>query len=367
MKHQSWILGLAISATALGCGKPKPAEDSPTPTPAPAPKPATPPPAANRPSQGKLMTLPPAPVAAAADAGKIALGHALFFDKRMSVDGSRSCYSCHLNEDGLGGHDPIAIGAGDKKLTRHSPVLWNLAYHNGGFYWDGRAATLEDQALGAWGGGNLGVGKDNLDKKAAELMKIPGYAKLWKDAFGAAPPAAAQVALALAAYERTILCTDTAYDKFAAGDKTALDEAQQRGLDVFLSKGACSTCHTPPHFTLAAMTQGGAYFNAGLGIAGKDEKDVDVGRMSVTQKDLDWAAFKVPTLRGVSKSPPYFHDGSVAKLEDAVRYMANGPQANKNLTGLLQPKGLTDAEIADVVAFLGGLECKTPLVEPKLP
>ncbi len=375
MDHRTWIVGVALGLGLGACSKAKPSKEgeppvkpgpgtaAPTPTPTPPP-----PPPVSRPSQGKVPSLPaltqPDDPARAA---KIELGHALFFDKRMSVDGSRACYSCHLNENGLGGADPIAIGAGDKKLTRHSPVLWNLAYHDGGFYWDGRAATLEDQAKGAWGGGNLGVGKDNLDKKAAELAKIKGYAPLWKAAFGDAAPVADHVAQALAAYERTITCTDTAYDKFAAGDKAALSEAAQRGLDVFLGKGGCSACHTPPYFTISAMTKGGAFFNAGIGTAGKDEKDVDVGRMSVTQQAGDWAAFKVPTLRGVSRSAPYFHDGSVAKLEDAVRYMANGATANKNLTALLQPKNLTDAEVADVAEFLRGLECGGKLEEPKLP
>ena len=367
MKTRTWILGVALGLSLGACSKKKATEDQGAAPPTPPPTAPTPPPV-SRPSQGSLQTMPPLTLPDdPARAAKVELGHTLFFDKRMSVDGSRSCYSCHLNEDGIGGHDPIAIGAGDKKLTRHSPTLWNLGYHKSGFYWDGRAATLEDQVKGAWGGGNLGVGKDNLEKKAAEVAKLPGYAALWKPAFGDAPASADLVAQAVADYLRTITCTDTAYDKFAAGDKTALSEPQQRGLDVFLGKGTCSACHTPPHFTIAAMMDGGAYFNAGIGTAGKDEKDIDVGRFTVTQKPEDWASFKVPTLRGVSKSPPYFHDGSVAKLEDAVRYMGNGAGPNKNLTALLASKNLTDAEIADVTAFLGGLECKTLLVEPKLP
>ena len=157
---------------------------------------------------------------------------------------------------------------------------------------------------------------------------------------------------------------------------------------------ACFTCHSPgsrigatpheglyvadgaivptslgvnPFFTISAMTKGGAFFNAGVGTAGKEEKDVDVGRFTVTQQANDWAAFKVPTLRNVSRSAPYFHDGSAAKLEDAVQYMAAGAQANKNLTPLLASKNLTDAEKADLVDFLHGLDCGLKLDEPKLP
>ena len=371
MSTRTWILGVALGLSLGACGKKKDEPAPPPPPPGANPTtpgtPGTPPPSA-RPSQGTLPKMPALalPDDPARDA-KVALGHALFFDKRLSVDGSRACYSCHLNEDGLGGHDPIAIGPGDKKLTRHSPTLWNLGFHKTGFYWDGRAATLEDVAKGAWGGGNMAVGKENLEKKAAEIGKIKGYAPLWKAAFGGAPASADQVAQALAAYMRTITCTDTAYDKFAAGDKAALDEAQQRGLDVFMGKGGCTACHTPPTFTISSMMDGGAYFNAGIGIVGKPDAEIDPGRGGITQKPEDWAAFKVPSLRGVSKSPPYFHDGSMAKLEDAVRFMAGGGQPNKNLTALLSPKNLSDAELADVVSFLGGLECKTLLTEPKLP
>jgi cytochrome c peroxidase len=325
--------------------------------------------AAPRPSQGKLdplpaLALPDDPARAA----KVALGNALFFDQRMSVDGSKACYSCHLNEDGTGGHDPIAIGPGDKKLTRHSPQLWNIGYAQGAFYWDGRAKTLEDQVKGAWGGGNMGVGKDNLEKKAGELGAVAGYPPLFQAAFGDPAVNADRVAQAVAEYMRTITCADTAYDRFAKGDKVALSEAQQRGLDVFLGKGQCNACHTPPHFTIAMQVDGGVYFNAGVGTAGKPEAEVDVGRMSVTNNPSDWAAFKVPTLRGVAKSPPYFHDGSVATLEAAVKYMAGGAQPNKNLSALLASKNLTDAETGDLIEFLKGLECNGQLTPPaKLP
>src|SRR5512139_2931056 len=106
---------------------------------------------ASRPSQGSLpqmpaLELPPDPKRDA----KVALGHVLFFDKRLSGANDRACYSCHMNEDGNGGHDPLAIGSGDKPLTRHSPVIWNAGYWKNAFYWDGRAATLEDQVKGAW-------------------------------------------------------------------------------------------------------------------------------------------------------------------------------------------------------------------------
>jgi cytochrome c peroxidase len=295
---------------------------------------------------------------------KIKLGHLLFFDKRLSVDGSRSCYSCHQNEDGTGGHEPLAIGAGGKPLTRHSPALWNVGFLPA-LYWDGRAATLEEQATGAWAGPNMGVGKEKLAEKAAEIGAIPGYKKLFDEAFpgkGATPETIVQ---AIASYERTLVCNDTAYDRYMKGDQKALTDVQKRGLEIFNGKAGCVACHTPPFFSIAYMTPTGTYFNVGIGIQGKKEEEVDVGRMAVTKKDTDWAAFKPPTLRNISKTAPYFHDGSVEKLEDAVRAMSNGGYANKNLTPIMTNKELTDREVSDIVAFLKALDCNQKLEVPK--
>lgn len=297
---------------------------------------------------------------------KIELGHQLFFDKRLSGDGSVSCYSCHQNEDGNGGHDPVAIGAKGKKLTRHSPVIWNVGYAKK-HYWDGRSATLEEQGLAALVGGNMGVGKESVEAKAKEIGKIAGYKKQFDAAFPGKGVTPETIVQALSAYQRTLVCADTAYDKYAKGDKTALSPEQKRGLVAFTGKGACTTCHTPPFFSLAFLSPEGAYFNTGVGTQGKAEADVDPGRMNVTKKDTDWAAFKPPSLRNVSKSPPYFHDGSVASLKDAVIFMATGGAKNKNLTPLISDKQLTPTEIDDIVAFLGALDCNQKLEEPKLP
>jgi cytochrome c peroxidase len=288
----------------------------------------------------------------------------LFFDKRLSGKNDRACYDCHKNEDGTGGHDPIAIGSGDVKQTRHAPALWNVGYWKNAGYWDGRAPTLEENTKGAWGGGNMGAGKDNLDKKAAEMAAIPGYKKLFEDAFGKTDVKGDHVAQALSEYMRTFICNDTAYDKFAAGDKAALDEQQQRGLDVFIGKGMCLVCHAPPLFSTAMGVEGGAYFNAGIGTDGVPEDQVDIGRMKVTNQATDWAAFKPPSLRNVTKSPPYFHNGSAAKLEDAVKVMASGGIKNKNLNPIMADRALSAAELGDLIAFLGALECGGKLEVP---
>jgi cytochrome c peroxidase len=304
-------------------------------------------------------------------AEKVALGHALFFDKRLSGASDLSCYSCHLNEDGTGGHDPVAIGSGGKKLTRHAPMLWNVGFYKA-YYWDGRAPTLEANAHGAWGGGNMGgaPGADTpekiteaLDKRAAELAKIPGYKKLLEAAFPGAEIKAQQIESALAEYMRTLRCDDTAYDRYAGGDKAALDESQQRGLDLFSGKGGCIVCHTPPYFS-AAMTSDNQFYNVGIGTKDVAEDQVDIGRKKVTKNDADWAAFRPPSLRNIRKTPPYFHDGSVAKLEDAVKLMATGGIPNRNKHSLMADKQLSDAELKDLVAFLGALDCGGKLEEP---
>jgi cytochrome c peroxidase len=210
----------------------------------------------------------------------------------------------------------------------------------------------------------MGAGADKLDKKAAEIAKIPGYKKLFEAA--GMKGTADDVASALAEYERTMICKDTRYDKYAAGDKTAMNDQEQRGLDIFLGKGQCLICHAPPFFSTAMGVEGGVYFNMGMG-TDVPEDQVDIGRMKVTNQQSDWAAFKPPSLRNVTKSAPYFHNGSVAKLEDAVKIMSSGGIKNKNLNPVLADRNLTDAERADLIAFLGALECPEKLEEPKLP
>jgi cytochrome c peroxidase len=295
---------------------------------------------------------------------KVELGHLLFFDKRLSADNSRSCYSCHQNEDGNGGKDPIAIGAKNKQLTRHSPVIWNVGYLPK-LYWDGRSDTLEAQGTAALAGGNMGVGKENLDKKAEEIGKIAGYKKRFDEVFPGKGSTPETIVQALSAYERTLVCDDTAYDRYAKGDPKALSDKQKQGLELFTGKAACITCHTPPYFSLAYLTKEGAFFNVGVGIEGKKEEEVDVGRMAVTKKDTDWAAFKPPSLRNVSKSPPYFHDGSKKTLSDAVHFMAGGGFANKNRTPLLTNKELSEDEIGSIIEFLKSLDCGKQLEQPK--
>lgn len=284
-------------------------------------------------------------------AEKVALGHQLFMDKRLSGDGSRSCYSCHQNELGNADGRATALGAGDQPLTRNTPTIWNVAYHQNGLYWDGRAATLEKQMIGAWKGGNMGAGADNLEAKAKEIAALPEYATQFAAVFGLEGPEAVtpeHVAMAVSAYERTLLCGDTAFDK---GE---LSEAAQRGWELFRGKGSCTTCHSGDNFS------DGQYHDVGISHdeSGALREGADVGRGKPSGDEADNYKFRTPTLRNVSKTAPYFHDGSVAELGEVVRYMAAGGNAKApGIDPNLRNTQLTDAEIADVLAFLDSLAC----------
>ena len=226
------VWSLVIAASAIACKKSEPAAEKATPGAAPLASAA---PAAEGPhaDEMKLPTLGPVPIPETNPMSdeKVALGNQLFFDKRLSADGSRACYSCHQNADGTGGHDPLAVGAKGKQLTRHSPVMWNVGYLPR-FYWDGRSNTLEDQGTAAWAGGNMGVGKENLEAKAKEIAKIKGYKTQFDKVFPGQGVTPETIVQAIAAYERTLVCDDTAYDRFAKGDKSALNAQQTATVSV---------------------------------------------------------------------------------------------------------------------------------------
>lgn len=284
---------------------------------------------------------------------KVALGKQLYFDTRLSADGTRSCYSCHLVENGLTDGKPVAEGALGRVLTRSSPTLWNIAYHTR-FYWDGRSGSLEAQARAAWTGGNMGA---DADAVVEELNAVPGYAEQFDAVFGG-PATPDNVVQAIAAFEReAFYCGDTAYDDWRRGDPSAMSEPAMRGAELFTAGAGCATCHSGVLFTDML------YHNVGIGM---DAEEPDLGRGRVTEEDVCsttedepcQGAFKTPTLRDISKSAPYFHDGSVATLEEAVRLMASGGLANPYLdTDELVDRELNDEQIADLVAFLHTLDC----------
>src|SRR5438093_9012758 len=287
---------------------------------------------------------------------KAALGRQLFFDKRLSVGGSKSCYSCHVNEHGLTDGLPVAVAAGGKKLTRSSPTLWNIGYHKE-FYWDGRSASLEKQAAAAWTGPNMGA-KDRQTEIVAAINALPGYRAQFQKVFGS-DASADNIPKAIAAYERTIVCGDTAWDKFQQGDAAALSDEAKRGWELFRGKAGCGTCHA------GALLTDLQYHNVGVGM---DAPEPDGGRKNFTKDEKDTGAFKTPTLRNISKTAPYFHNGSKATLEDALDFMLGGGFPNKYMdTKNMKKVKLTPAQRNDLLALLRSLDCSGELKEPTLP
>ena len=285
---------------------------------------------------------------------KVELGRKLFFDKRLSGDGSRSCYSCHMCENGLTDGLATAVGAYDKQLTRSSPPLWNIGYHTE-FYWDGRSGSLEKQALAAWKGGNMGADPDAVSEA---FNQIPMYRQAFQEVFGG-PATPDTIVSAVSAFERTIYCGTTAWDRFNLGDEEAISESAKRGWNVWREKAGCGSCHAGILFTDLQ------YHNIGVGM---DEESPDIGRKKVTGEEKDTGAFKTPTLRDIAKSAPYFHNGSVATLDEAIDFMLEGGHPNPWLdTKNLQPVTLTPEEKADLIAMLESLTCECDATLPEMP
>ncbi len=295
-------------------------------------------------------------------AAKVALGKQLFYDRRLSGDGSRACYDCHLAEHGLTDGQPTAIGAYEKKLPRSSPTLWNIAYH-AEFYWDGRSPSLEAQVKGAWSGGNMGAsgqdGRPSLEDICAQLNEIQGYRRRFQEVFGG-PATPDRVAMAIAAFERTIVANNSAWVRFRQGEPTALSEAGRRGGEVFKGKARCVNCHD------GLLLTDLQYHNTGIGWDPRRKELADLGRYNVTKNDRDRGAFKTPTLLDIAESAPYFHDGSVATLEEAVDLMLQGGRDNPQLdrANLLPPVELTAQERADLLQFLRELSVDYTIPRP---
>jgi len=285
---------------------------------------------------------------------KASLGWQLYYDPRLSGDGVRSCYSCHVCEKGLTDGRPVAIGAFDKVLTRSAPTMWNVGYYER-LYWDGRAPSLEAQAKGAWTGGNMGA-KD-AEAIVVKLNDIPDYRAQFMNVFGE-PATVANVPKALASYMRTLIANNSRFDRWQAGETDAIGNAAKRGWETFQEWG-CVECHAGVLFTDQQ------FHNVGIGMS---DENPDPGRGKVSGLEQDTGAFKTPTLRDVSQSAPYFHNGSVPTLEGAVRLMAEGGLENPWLSDKLkQDNKVTDKQVDDVVAFLQSLDEPCTLTAPPLP
>ena len=295
---------------------------------------------------------------------KVELGKQLYYDPRLSGDGKRSCYGCHLKEHGLTDGKPVAIGAFEKLLTRSAPTMWNVGYYNE-LYWDGRSKALEKQVKGAWSGGNMGAsgkeGAPSMEDISSKLNQIKGYQQQFSLVFGSvANPD--NVAYAIAAFMRTLVADQSRWARFQNGEEDAFSEQERRGWQVFNKKAHCTNCHDS--ILLTDMQ----YHNIGIGM---DTANPDIGRKKVSGQDKDMGAFKTPTLLDVSKSAPYFHNGSIATLEEAVDLMLSGGIANQWLDeeNLAETRkaSLTDQDKQDLLAFLNALDVDYNIQKPTLP
>jgi cytochrome c peroxidase len=288
---------------------------------------------------------------------KVELGRMLYFDKRVSKDGTVACATCHDPKTGWAEHEPTSTGIDGQVGGRNSPTVINAAYADAQF-WDGRAKTLEDQAVGPVAN-PIEMGS-SMPAVVEKLNKIPGYRERFQKVFGT-PVTEKGFAQAIAAFERTILSGNSAFDRYKAGDADALNAAQKRGFEKF-RKAGCAGCHAGELFSDYG------YYNSGVDVH-KDKPDV--GRKEVTKDDEDTGAFRTPSLRDVARTAPYFHDGSAKTLEDAVALMAAGGKDNPHRSAQfnrVRRAKLSEADQNDLVAFLKALNGDVPTVEPpKLP
>src|SRR5574337_1233701 len=286
---------------------------------------------------------------------KINLGKALYFDARLSADGIIACATCHAPDKGFSDDRPTSTGIKGQVGGRNAPVTINRLFSQDQF-WDGRSPSLEDQALGPVQN-PIEMGH-TLQGMVATLDKLGGYREQFKKAFGT-PVTKEGVARAIASFERTLLCGNSAFDKFKAGDKKALTESAQRGLTLFNGKANCQTCHTGFNFTDES------YHNLGVGM---DKTDPDLGRFKVTKKESDKGAFKTPTLRNIAASAPYLHDGSAKTLDEVIDLYDKGGIKNPNLSKEIKPLKLTAQEKSDLAAFMKSLSCPDlKVAAPALP
>lgn len=326
-----------------------------------------------------LPATPPIPKNNPQSPEKIALGKQLFFDKNLSYNNEVSCASCHALEPGVGIDGlSTSVGIHQQRGNRNAPTVWNAAYQ-AVLFWDGRAASLEEQAKGPLLN-PLEMGMPSFEAVVERVAAKPEYIAAFAHVFGTKQPISIeQIAAAIAAYERTLVTPDTAYDRFVNGDRHALNQAQLRGMALFESLG-CMRCHSGANFSAAsalATSEPLRLFPVTLTPdVERYQLNADTGLAAANQAQGVW---RVPSLRNVALTAPYFHNGSVDSLQEAVRIMATTQlglpyqeEANSDkfywsseaqtLTHVEQ-RALSDAEVEDIVAFLQALSSEQLLAQ----
>lgn len=305
---------------------------------------------------GPLPTAVPTPSTNLGYAQKVALGKQLYFDGRLSKNGQVACAFCHNPFTGFADPRQTSIGVDGKVGGRQAPTVFNTGFNRVQF-WDGRAGSLEEQAIGPIHN-PIEMGETH-EHVVAKLKKIKGYQDQFKAVFGTDVNLQG-IAEAIAAYERTVISSNSAFDKYVMGNQQAMDPAAVRGMTLFKGKARCILCHGGPNLT------DNRFHNLGVPQVGPLEEDL--GRYNVTRQESDKGAFKTPTLRSIAETAPYMHDGAFKTLEEVVDFLDQGGGANQHLSPLVKKLGLTAEEKADLVAFLKALSGEPQTFEmPKLP
>ncbi|WP_298959341.1 cytochrome c peroxidase [uncultured Roseibium sp.] len=343
--------------------------------------------AADRPADLAPLGDPPIPADNPQTPEKIELGKMLFFDPRLSGNSAMPCSACHLPDAGWDFPDKISLGYPGTVHWRNSQTIINSAYY-GNLFWAGSSKSLEAQAKSAAKGAVAGNGED--DMLESRLAFVPEYRERFKDVFGTEYPRLSHAWMAIAAFERTLVQTDTPFDTYMRGDDAALDDAQKRGLELFTGKAGCSQCHN------GALLSNQKYYN--LGVPAYDGWEADelaqitfryelyakgsTEEMYRSYKDdpgvyfrakdkNHLGKFRVPSLRYTKYTAPYMHNGMIETLEDVIEFYNQGGGENQfaeTKSELIKPLGLNDDEKADLLAFLESLSGERIVMEePELP
>src|SRR5438093_2727029 len=311
---------------------------------------------------------------------KISLGQKLFFDRRLSVDGTISCSTCHDPAFAFTDRKPTSVGVKGRVGQRNAPTILNALYNKTQF-WDGRVKTLEEQAALPIVN-SVEMGQPSMDAAVTRIAAIAEYQDAFRGVFGH-PPNGPDLVRAIASYERTQVSFDSPFDHFIAGDEHAIDDSAKRGWELFNTRGRCNKCHASSedkrdvtyftdddfhnigigiirHNVVALARQAERLINSGDPTAidrAAIQTDMSaLGRFLITKKEPDIASFKTPDLRNVLVTGPYFHDGSQETLWDVVDHYNKGDGLqNPYLDEDIQPLALTEGEIDDVVTFLASL------------
>lgn len=333
-----WPACLALLVlVAVGCSRPAPAWE--------AGNPIQPLPEGPLGTDIDLSALPDAPTPE-----RIRLGRWLFYDRRLSADNTVSCASCHRPDHAFSEPTPVSTGIHGQSGARKAPTFVNQAvtlYPH--FFWDGRAASLEEQALGPI---QNPVEMGNTQEAMIEtLTRVTGYRRYFLEAFGSTAITVRRVAQAIADYERTRMSGNSPWDRWRrARDEEAVSDEVKRGHELFFGQAGCNQCHLGNNFSDSL------FHNVGIGWDPETETLSDEGRYAVTEHETDRGAFKTPTLREVTKRAPYMHDGSIATLREVVEHYNRGAIPNPHLDPKIEPLGLTDADIDALVALMHALE-----------